>query len=187
MHLGQKISEETRAKMRIAAQKRGNNRGSGWKLSEEHKKKIGLANKVSVKKYFETHDTWSKGKHYKIKDTSNMHHTSWNKGLTGPINSRWKGGITDKNNLERRKFAKTIGQAVLKRDNYACVLCGSGKYLQVDHIQKWSDYIELRFDINNCRTLCMDCHYFITYGKKKPEGIMWGNIIIEKEVSLSVH
>lgn len=47
--------------------------------------------------------------------------------------------------------------------------------LQVDHIQSWTEYIELRFEMNNLRTLCMECHYFITFGKKKPENVVWGH------------
>lgn len=85
----------------------------------------------------------------------------------GKENINWKGGITSKNELQRTKFIQTMQRAVFERDNYKCVLCGRGGYLQVDHIQKWSEYPNLRFSMDNCRTLCMDCHYFITYGRKK--------------------
>jgi 5-methylcytosine-specific restriction endonuclease McrA len=51
-----------------------------------------------------------------------------------------------------------------------------GCALQVDHIQPWAEYVELRFDINNCRTLCMACHYKITFGKDMPKGVTtWGH------------
>lgn len=43
-------------------------------------------------------------------------------------------------------------------------------------IQPWAEYVELRFDINNCRTLCMACHYKITFGKDMPKGVTaWGH------------
>jgi 5-methylcytosine-specific restriction endonuclease McrA len=58
--------------------------------------------------------------------------------------------------------------SVLKRDNYTCISCrikgGWNKELkkdiklEVDHIKSFSEYPELRFDTNNGRTLCRDCH-----------------------------
>ena len=106
---------------------------------------------------------------------------AWNKDkrcpqLQGENSSAWKGGITSKNRLDRVRFRHTIQKSVFERDNYTCQMCGErGGKLQVDHIQSWADYVELRFSMDNCRTLCMDCHYFITFGKKKPEGIVWGH------------
>jgi 5-methylcytosine-specific restriction endonuclease McrA len=32
------------------------------------------------------------------------------------------------------------------------------KSIEMDHIKEWCNYPELRFDINNCRTLCSLCH-----------------------------
>lgn len=48
--------------------------------------------------------------------------------------------------------------AVLERDNYICIWCGLTENLQADHIKKFVDYPELRFAIDNGRTLCVDCH-----------------------------
>jgi hypothetical protein len=77
----------------------------------------------------------------------------------------WKGGLTDKNRLLRNSFeAKEWRRLVYERDNYTCQMCGarSGKgvrvNLEADHIKPWSKYPELRFDINNGRTLCKSCH-----------------------------
>lgn len=93
----------------------------------------------------------------------------------GEFSPRWKGGITGEGKLERLRFGREVRKTVLKRDHYACQMCGSKEHLQVDHIQSWSEYVELRFDINNCRTLCMSCHYEITYNKPLPKNIIWGS------------
>jgi len=39
-----------------------------------------------------------------------------------------------------------------------------GGDIQADHIRRFSEYPELRFDLNNGRTLCTECHKKITYG-----------------------
>jgi hypothetical protein len=92
---------------------------------------------------------------------------------------KWKGGITKKNHLERNRFRDEVQKQVFERDNYTCQMCDvRGGILHVDHIQSWSEYPDLRFDINNCRTLCNKCHYKITFGKEMPEeAIYWGNHI----------
>lgn len=88
----------------------------------------------------------------------------------------WKGGITKLDRLERVKFRQTTQKTVFERDDYTCTICDiRGGYLQVDHIKKWADYPDLRFDLDNCRTVCMACHYYITFKRKLPEGVIWGH------------
>jgi 5-methylcytosine-specific restriction endonuclease McrA len=89
---------------------------------------------------------------------------------------RWKGGITPENRMERHKFRQEIQKIVLERDNYTCQLCSKrGVALQVDHIQSWAEYPDLRFNVNNCRTLCDKCHYFVTFHKAMPDKVIrWG-------------
>lgn len=102
--------------------------------------------------------------------------------LTGENNFNWKGGITTKDVMQRKLFRRSMQRQVFERDNYTCQMCGSRKDLQVDHIQSWADYVELRFNMNNCRTLCAKCHYKITYGKSMPEYIKgWGHNLLERE------
>lgn len=88
----------------------------------------------------------------------------------------WKGGVdrgTDRN--ERTKFVKYFAQKVFARDNYTCQICDQySGYLHADHIKSWARYPELRFDLDNCRTLCIACHYYITFKRKMPEGSQWG-------------
>lgn len=83
----------------------------------------------------------------------------------------------DENNYSRRKFKRYYQNKILERDNYTCQICFKrGGNLQVDHIQPWAEYVELRFSLDNCRTLCMGCHYMITFGKSKPETVKtWGH------------
>lgn len=95
-------------------------------------------------------------------------HTPWCKGIKRPEFSgenhfNWKGGTTilaDKirNSPEYRLWR----WAVFTRDNFTCIWClrkkeVSGK-LEADHIQSFKDYPELRFAIDNGRTLCEECH-----------------------------
>jgi 5-methylcytosine-specific restriction endonuclease McrA len=96
---------------------------------------------------------------------------------SGDNNPHWRGGVTSSNRLERKKFRDTVQKQVFERDDYTCQMCGKrGVALQVDHIQSWKEYVELRFDINNCRTLCQSCHYQITFGRPMPDRITaWGH------------
>lgn len=90
----------------------------------------------------------------------------------------WKGGITKEGKLERFKFYKTVQRSIFLRDNYTCQICDQyGGNLQVDHIKPWAEFPELRFVKSNCRTLCMACHYYITFKKKIPDGITWGHTL----------
>lgn len=86
----------------------------------------------------------------------------------------WKGGITPMNDLLRRSSKyRSWRKLVYERDDYTCVLCGrKGGALNADHIKPWCDYPELRFAIDNGRTLCIECHrqtdtYGIKYSRLK--------------------
>lgn len=99
-----------------------------------------------------------------------------NKKWVGELAPNWKGGITEPNQAERGRFKREVQKKVFERDNYTCVRCHAKGNLQVDHIKSWKDYPELRFDLSNCRTLCIDCHYLITFGRPKPSEVKaWGH------------
>ena len=66
--------------------------------------------------------------------------------------------MTPQVRLDRTKFCLEIGPLVRKRDNFCCINCNKQGYLIVHHILKWTDYEKFRFDINNCVTLCKECH-----------------------------
>lgn len=87
------------------------------------------------------------------------------KGIEHP---NWDGGITSINeNIRKSSKMKSWKKQILKRDNYTCLWCGSKEKLEADHIKPFSLYPELRFDIDNGRTLCKECHIKTeTYGYK---------------------
>lgn len=80
----------------------------------------------------------------------------------------WRGGKTEENKKIRRSLEYRLWRdAVFIRDNYTCVFCGNrGGKLDPDHIKPFSLFPELRFAIDNGRTLCRECHKKTdTYGK----------------------
>jgi len=98
------------------------------------------------------------------------------RSYAGKNHPLWKGGITPKNTLLRTKFRREVQPLVFARDNYTCQICSQyGQYLQVDHIKSWAKYPDLRFNLDNCRTLCMACHYYVTFKRKLPSGVVWGH------------
>src|SRR5581483_8523966 len=105
------------------------------------------------------------------------------KGFKGKNAPSWKGGLYTQNQLMRSKFHKEFQALVFIRDNFTCQICNSKQKLQVDHIKSWAKYPELRFDINNCRTLCQKCHYFITFKRVMPKNIKtWGHNYLKGEL-----
>lgn len=79
--------------------------------------------------------------------------------------SFWRGGVSSKNHLLRNRsdYIEWRNQ-VFQRDNWTCKICGirSSKnkpvILQADHIQPFASYPNLRYNVDNGRTLCLDCH-----------------------------
>jgi len=81
----------------------------------------------------------------------------------------WKGGLTPLYKIIRNSEEyKLWRMSVFIRDNRTCIWCGSKKDIQADHIKRFADYPELRFAIDNGRTLCKECHKTTeTYGNRK--------------------
>lgn len=82
-------------------------------------------------------------------------------------------GKRSKEKKIRQSWAYKIWRKnVFERDNFTCQNCGvkngCGKsiYFNADHIKPFALYPELRFSIDNGRTLCVDCHKKTgTYGR----------------------
>lgn len=76
---------------------------------------------------------------------------------------------------EGRKFRN----AVLKRDNNKCMLCGKHHNLEVHHILEISKYPDFRNDIYNGITLCQSCHILLHKNDFTSIESLWKVISIE--------
>ena len=142
----------------------------GRKLSEEHKKKIGLGSigrknkpisEITRKKMSISHIGLKMSYDQKIK-MSNL--------MKGDKNRNWKGGTTNKNESIRKSLqSKLWKEECMSRDNYTCQKTGQrGGRLVVHHIYNFSQFPELRFDPNNGITFSLKSHldFHRIYGKQ---------------------
>ena len=148
---GRVLAEETKEKISL--------RHTGRKMSEEQK--------AWISKNMKGKPGLNKGKHWKHTEEARKKKSQNSKGEKCHF---WKGGITPINAKIRTSFEyKLWREAVFKRDNYQCIWGGKehGSKLNADHIKAFSQYPELRFAIDNGRTLCHDCHKTTdNYGRK---------------------
>ena len=74
----------------------------------------------------------------------------------GENSPSWKGGV----NYDRRcPSYREWQKSVFKRDDYTCRWCGKrGGGLNAHHVEKFSENVSARYDVNNGVTLCLDCH-----------------------------
>lgn len=129
-------------------------------------------------------ETWMKHRKHKEESKtknslSNMGRIPWNKNkhnlnYSGNKHHWWKGGVTELSVMIRESLEnELLKREALKRDNYTCQGCGKrGGHLEVHHIIPFSHLIEKYgivslemalqtkqlWDINNCITLCLECH-----------------------------
>lgn len=90
----------------------------------------------------------------------------------GENNPAWKGGTTwASSKIRSSKIYREWANFIYEKDSFTCVTCGyksKGKVkgvrldIHADHIKSFTDFPELRFDLDNGRTLCVPCHIKLT-------------------------
>lgn len=109
---------------------------------------------------------WNKGKKSPWTTKRNLENNHLHRGESA---YHWKGGKTSKERkmLMGRQEYKQWRSNVLERDSWTCQTCGiRGVELHSHHIKEWSEYPDLRYDVENGVTLCRPCHE-LTYTKNK--------------------
>jgi len=138
--------------------------GQNTRFQKGHKVRVGLKHKEETIKKISSAKIGSKGywKGKKIPKEAKEKMSLARIGKYGGKNSpSWKGGITPLNAKIRTSFEyKLWRKAVFERDNYTCIWGGKehGNKLVADHIKPFALFPELRFAIDNGRTLCENCH-----------------------------
>lgn len=136
--------------------------------SEETKIKISKSLK-GIPKSKETRDKISKSQKGRKKPMSLETRMKISLSHRGEKHYNWKGGVTSINRKIRSGIEYRLWrEAVFKRDDWTCIWCGQrGGKLNADHIKPFSVFPELRFAIDNGRTLCEPCHRTTdTFGRK---------------------
>ena len=132
---------------------------TGKKHTEESKRKISKS-KSGVKRGSPSQETREKIRkaHIGMKHSTEarLKQSTAKKGEKHP---RWRGGISTVNNRIRSSLEYRLWRkAVVERDKYICIWCGSKEKIHADHIKPFALFPELRFAIDNGRTLCEKCH-----------------------------
>lgn len=162
----------------------------GYKQTEEHKRKIGEANKIALKGRHSSPATeFKKGvSHFKgilcstyidgrtlkpkfcidcgkkIWYSSNRCRKCYHNSRKAE-NSNWY--INGKSlEIYPLEFNKELKETIRKRDNYTCQICGksakdNGRALDVHHI----DYNKQNLNPNNLISLCISCHMKTNYNR----------------------
>ena len=157
---GYKHSEETKKK--ISESNKGNKRPhlierNRTDLAREISRQVGKANKGwhPSEEQKEKH----RQAHLGLKRTE-LTKQKISLAQKGDKHWNWQGGITPEHQrLRLSREYKLWREAVFKRDDYTCIWCSQrGGELNADHIKPFSLYPELRFALDNGRTLCVKCH-----------------------------
>lgn len=143
----------------------------GHKHSDETKRKIGERTKLRAESTKSKRSESMKGKNIGELNSSKRPEVRLkisqgklgkpNIKIKGEKHYKWKGGCSSINEKIRTSSTyKLWRRAVMERDGFTCIWCGDNKggNLEVDHIKPFAYFPELRFAIDNGRTLCKSCH-----------------------------
>ncbi len=173
MPSGHYIRKTSHLEQLAEARKKNTTKPPSWEgktHSDETRKKIGLAHKNKLVS-LETREKQSlKSKGRKMPPRTLEYRKALSERQKGNKSNSWKGGITPLNKIIRHSLEYKLWRtSVFERDNYTCIWCGErGGSLNADHIKPFAFFPELRFAIDNGRTLCVACHKTTTtYAKRK--------------------
>ena len=159
--MGRKYSDETKLKMSISAM--GNTKCIGYKHSDKTRQRMSLANTGKI---------LSEETKRKI-------------GLAniGCHNSNYNPTLTNEERINGRNIPgyNEWVQAIFKRDNYTCKICGQiGVELNAHHMESYHDNPKLRTTLLNGITVCESCHknFHHQYGYGNNTEKQWNNFII---------
>jgi len=120
-------------------------------------------NSVSPQTQFQKgKEVWNKGKKGRLKHTEEWKQQR-SKAMSGENHPMWKGGLAFRKPNEKKhlssKYMGWVG-SVKSRDGWKCKIANSdcNGRLEAHHILNWTDYPELRYEINNGITLCQAHH-----------------------------
>lgn len=127
---------------------------TGKSFSEEHKKK--LSDLKIGKKIPHLH---TKEICKKISESLKGKPQPWMRGSNHPNYKDGGAKTSERLKAMGRVEYKVWRRSVFERDDFTCVTCKArGRIIHADHIQPWSLFPELRYEITNGRTLCVKCH-----------------------------
>lgn len=86
----------------------------------------------------------------------------------GPDHPNWKNRThlkTERQTAMARQPYRDWRTGVFARDSYTCRVCSAkGARLNAHHIKSWNEFPDLRYDLDNGITLCIDCHRAVHRG-----------------------
>ncbi len=124
-------------------------------FKKNHKINVGRKKSTETIEKLKLHSYW-KDKHLPENIREKLSETK-----RGEKHWNWKGGITASNaKMRNNNQLKEWRRKVYERDHFTCIQCGNneGHNLEADHIKSFALYPELRYKLNNGRTLCHECH-----------------------------
>lgn len=88
----------------------------------------------------------------------------------------------------RSRRWKALRLVALRRDDFACVQCGTRGPLEVDHIKPVRDRPDLSFELDNLQSLCGSCHskktrFEVGHKPLPPERQKWRDLLRDMQLN----